>query len=351
MLQRGRLRHGRRRRRPLAADRFHVTTTTGGAPRVLAHMEDYLQTEFPDLKVWLTSTTEQWAVIAVQGPRARDILAPLVEGIDLSAAALAAHERARRRASAACRRGCSACQLHRRTRLRDQRAGRLRPRRLGGGLGAGRPLGAVAYGTEAMHVLRAEKGYIIVGQETDGTVTPDDVGLGWAVGKTKPDFVGKRSLARPDLVAAGRKQLVGLLTETPDACWRKARRSSPMADAADRHPCDRPCHLVLLERRRSAARSRWRWSRAAAAAWARRSTCRCRTAPIAVTIARSGLLRSRRSPPRWLTRSRALGARGPLGAHRRRVDRRSRRPRPASSSAAPRGGSRSRRGLRLRRCR
>ncbi len=66
----------------------HVTTTTGGAARVLAHMEDYLQTEFPDLKVWLTSTTEQWAVIAVQGPRARDIIAPLVEGIDMSGTAM-----------------------------------------------------------------------------------------------------------------------------------------------------------------------------------------------------------------------------------------------------------------------
>ena len=57
----------------LAPDRFHVTTTTGGAPRVLAHMEDYLQTEFTDLKVWLTSITEQWAVIAVQGPNAREM--------------------------------------------------------------------------------------------------------------------------------------------------------------------------------------------------------------------------------------------------------------------------------------
>ena len=65
----------------LAPDRFHVTTTTGGAPRVLAHMEDYLQTEFTDLKVWLTSTTEQWAAIAVQGPQARECVAPLVEGI------------------------------------------------------------------------------------------------------------------------------------------------------------------------------------------------------------------------------------------------------------------------------
>ena len=55
----------------LAPDRFHVTTTTGGAAGVLHHMEDYLQTEFPELRVWLTSITEQWAVIAVQGPRAR----------------------------------------------------------------------------------------------------------------------------------------------------------------------------------------------------------------------------------------------------------------------------------------
>lgn len=71
------------------------------------------------------------------------------------------------------------------------------------------------YGTEAMHVLRAEKGFIIVGQDTDGTLTPYDAGLEWAVGKKKADFVGKRSLSRPDIVAPGRKQLVGLLTDDP----------------------------------------------------------------------------------------------------------------------------------------
>ena len=79
----------------------------------------------------------------------------------------------------------------------------------------GRKFDAVAYGTEAMHVMRAEKGYIIIGQETDGTVTPDDLGLNWAIGKAKKDFVGKRSLIRPDMVVEGRKQLVGLLTENP----------------------------------------------------------------------------------------------------------------------------------------
>ena len=64
-------------------------------------------------------------------------------------------------------------------------------------------------------MLRAEKGFIIVGQDTDGTRTPFDMGLDWAVGKKKADFVGKRSLARPDMAAPGRKQFVGLLTEDP----------------------------------------------------------------------------------------------------------------------------------------
>ena len=88
----------------LTPDRFHVTTTTGGAPAVLAQMEDYLQTEFTDLKVWLTSTTEQWATIAVQGPKARDCVAPLVDGVDLANEALPIWPCARR-ASAAFRRG------------------------------------------------------------------------------------------------------------------------------------------------------------------------------------------------------------------------------------------------------
>jgi sarcosine oxidase subunit alpha len=80
---------------------------------------------------------------------------------------------------------------------------------------AGQAHGIAPYGTETMHVLRAEKGYIIVGQDTDGTLTPDDADLAWAVGKAKPDFVGKRSLTRPDVVKPDRKQLVGLLTKDP----------------------------------------------------------------------------------------------------------------------------------------
>jgi sarcosine oxidase subunit alpha len=81
----------------------------------------------------------------------------------------------------------------------------------------GAKYGITPYGTEAMHVLRAEKGYIITGQDTDGTVTPDDLGMGWIVSPSKPDFIGKRSLARADMTREGRKQLVGLLPDDPRA--------------------------------------------------------------------------------------------------------------------------------------
>lgn len=195
----------------IAEDRFHVTTTTGGAPRVLNMMEDYLQTEFPDLNVWLTSTSEQWAVIAVQGPKSRDIIAPFVEDVDLSTAAMP---------HMSVREG-KICGVP--TRLfRMSFTGEMGfevnvPADYGPSVwealwAEGRKYGICAYGTEAMHVLRAEKGYIIVGQDTDGTVTPHDAGLDWAIGKKKTDFVGIRGLSRPDLVASGRRQLVGLKT-------------------------------------------------------------------------------------------------------------------------------------------
>ncbi|CAN7660168.1 sarcosine oxidase subunit alpha [Rhizobium sp. LjRoot98] len=198
----------------MAEDRFHVTTTTGGAARVMNHMEDYLQTEFPHLNVWLTSATEQWAVIAVQGPKAREIIGPLVEGIDLSNDAFP---------HMSVREGkiCGVPTRLFRMSFTGETGFEVNvPADFGPAVWAAisertEALGGCAYGTEAMHILRAEKGYIIVGQDTDGTVTPDDASLGWAVGKRKADFVGIRGLRRPDLVADGRKQLVGLLTKDP----------------------------------------------------------------------------------------------------------------------------------------
>jgi sarcosine oxidase subunit alpha len=215
----------------LDENRFHATTTTGGAARVLAHMEDYLQTEWPDLQVWLTSTTEQWATIALQGPQARAILAPFAEGIDLSRGAFG-HMRLRegRIAGVPARvfRVSFTGELGYEINVPASR-GRAVWETL---WDAAHAQGACAYGTEAMHVLRAEKGYIIVGQETDGTVTPGDLGMVWAVAKSKNDFVGKRSLARIDIVKPDRPQLVGLLTDDPEFVPDEGAQIVPRADPA-----------------------------------------------------------------------------------------------------------------------
>ena len=221
----------------LATDRFHVTTTTGGAARVLGMMEDYLQTEWPQLSVWLTSTTEQWAVIAVQGPRAREVLAPLVSGIDLAPAALPHMGVARGQIA-------GAPLLLFRVSFSGELGFELNvPADYGRAVwelvhAAGASHGITPYGTETMHVLRAEKGYIIVGQETDGTATPDDAGLSWAIGKSKPDFVGKRALARAAMQAPDRKQLVGLLTADPQ---RVLEEGAQLTESAGQRP---PMRLI-----------------------------------------------------------------------------------------------------------
>lgn len=220
-----------------AEDRFHVTTTTGGAAGVLALMEDYLQTEWSDLLVWLTSTTEQWAVIAVQGPAARQVLQRLVEDIDLAADALPHMAVARGRI-------CGVPLLLFRVSFSGELGFEVNvPADFGRSVweaiyAAGQPHGMTPYGTETMHVLRAEKGYIIVGQDTDGTVTPDDVGLAWAIGQAKPDFVGKRSLERPAMRALERKQLVGLLTVDPQIVLEEGAQ---VVESPGQKP---PMHLI-----------------------------------------------------------------------------------------------------------
>ena len=198
----------------LAEDHFHMTTTTGGAARVLAWLENWLQTEWPELRVWCTSVTEQWATVTVTGPRAREVLRPLVEGVDLDPAAFPHMTfRTGRVAGVPARI------------FRISFTGELSFEvNVPAGYGlhvwealveAGRPHGLTVYGTETMHLLRAEKGYIIVGQDTDGTVTPFDLGMGWIVSRKKRDFVGRRSLFRSDMQRPDRKQLVGLRTEDP----------------------------------------------------------------------------------------------------------------------------------------
>ena len=203
-------------------------------------MEDYLQTEWPDLKVWLTSTTEQWAVIALQGPNARAVLAGLVD-IDLAAAALP-------HMSVAPGYICGVPMRLFRVSFTGELGFEVNvPADFGPAVweaiwDAGQAHGITPYGTETMHVLRAEKGYIIVGQDTDGTVTPDDAGLGWAIGKNKPDFVGKRSLARPAMTSPQRRQLVGLLTTDPQTVVEEG--TQVMAQAGARAPARALGHIT-----------------------------------------------------------------------------------------------------------
>jgi len=219
----------------IRTDRFHVTTTTGGAPRVLALMEDYRQTEWPELKVWLTSTTEQWAVIAVQGPNSRQVLEGLVEGLDISAAAWPHMSVGRGRI-------CGVPMLLFRVSFTGELGFEINvPADFGLSVweavhAAGQAHGITEYGTETMHVLRAEKGYIIVGQDTDGTVTPDDAGLSWAIGKSKADFVGKRSLERASMRSTDRKQLVGLRTKDPGVSLEEG--SQVAAKSGQKPPMD-----------------------------------------------------------------------------------------------------------------
>jgi sarcosine oxidase, subunit alpha len=177
---------------------------------VLDRFEEWLQTEWPDLRVYCTSVTEQWATVAVGGPRARDVVEAAGCDVDLAADAfpfMAWRDGTVAGVAARVARvsftGELSYELH-----VDGRHGAHVWEAV---MDAGAPFGITPYGTEAMHVLRAEKGYVIVGQDTDGTVTPDDLGMSWIVRRDESDFIGRRSLSRPDTSRSDRKQLVGLL--------------------------------------------------------------------------------------------------------------------------------------------
>ncbi|MEZ7003776.1 sarcosine oxidase subunit alpha family protein [Streptomyces sp. AD55] len=191
-------------------NRYFMTTTTGGAAGVLDWLEEWLQTEWPGLDVHCTSVTEQWSTVAVVGPRSRDVLTRLAPDLDLSNDAFPFM--AFRETTLASGIPARICRIS----FSGELAYEINVSAWYGLAvweqvhAAGHPYGITPYGTETMHVLRAEKGYIIVGQDTDGTVTPQDAGMSWVVSKRK-DFIGRRSHSRPDTVRTDRKHLVGLL--------------------------------------------------------------------------------------------------------------------------------------------
>ena len=200
----------------LGEGHYLVTTTTGNAALVLEWLEEWLQTEWPELRVYCTSVTEQWATLALAGPKARAILAAVAPDMAVDAASFPFMRVAHGVVAGVPARV-----------FRISFSGELGfeinvPWHHGLSVweavtAAGEPYDLAPYGTEAMHVLRAERGFVIVGQETDGTTTPQDLGMGRLVSGKKADFLGKRAWERADTRRADRKQLVGILTEDPQA--------------------------------------------------------------------------------------------------------------------------------------
>jgi len=185
-------------------------TTSGGADRIHAHMEEWLQTEWWDWKVWVVNVTEQLAQVAVVGPNARKLLEKL-GGMDVSA------ERLPFMAWADGTIGGIDCRAYRISFSGELSYEIAVPSNQGLAfwemlIDAGAEFGAMPYGTECLHIMRAEKGFIMIGDETDGTVIPQDLGLNWAISKKKDDFLGKRAQQRSYMDNPDRWQLVGLAT-------------------------------------------------------------------------------------------------------------------------------------------
>ncbi len=193
----------------LSEDTWLCHTTSGGADRIHAHMEEWLQTEWWDWKVHVANLTEQFAQVAIVGPRARAVLEKLGGDIDLSREALPFMQWREGKLGGFDARV-----------FRISFSGELSfevavPASQGRAfwdalLAAGTDEGIMAYGTEALHVMRAEKGFIMIGDETDGTVIPQDLGLSWAISRKKDDYMGKRAQQRSHMTDPERWQLVGL---------------------------------------------------------------------------------------------------------------------------------------------
>lgn len=231
----------------LSEHQFLMTTTTAAAATVMQELEFLLATAWPDLKVQLTSVTDQWAGQAVAGPKARDLLASVISDVDFASDAFPFM-------------GIRTGHLDGApvTIARLSFSGELAyeiftPAHYGRGvwdrfMEAGQAFGIEAYGTEALNVLRIEKGHV-THAEIDGRMTADDMGLGGLMSQKKP-FVGSVLAQRPALVADKRPQLVGLISKDGQALLTGAHLVS---NAVLQEPADSlghvtsPCYSVVKE--------------------------------------------------------------------------------------------------------
>ncbi|WP_027164511.1 sarcosine oxidase subunit alpha [Mesorhizobium sp. WSM3224] len=193
----------------LAEDHYFLTTTTAKAGLVMQHLEFCRQVLFPELDVQLTSVSDQWAQFSIAGPKARDLLKEIVDPAeDLSNEGFPFMG-----ARAVKLRGGLKARLFRISFSGEMAFEISVPARYGEAMArnlmiAGKPFGVTPYGTEALGVMRIEKGHV-AGPELNGTTTAADLGLGKMM-STKKDFIGRVMAGREALVAPNRQVVVGI---------------------------------------------------------------------------------------------------------------------------------------------
>ncbi len=195
----------------IAPDRYLLSPSSSHTAGVLSILEQWQQTEYPHLRVAFHDTTAAWATIAISGPRSRAVLATLDTDINVDDTALPHMSLAHGRILGVPGRIA-------RVSFTGERSYEIS---VPAGYGAAlwrhvTATGATPYGIETLSLLRAEKGFILIGTDTDGMTLPDDLGMPEPLRSKKEDFVGKRSLLTPDATRADRRQLVGLLPENPN---------------------------------------------------------------------------------------------------------------------------------------
>ncbi len=195
--------------------RWMISTSTGHADAVNQHMEKLLQTEFPDWQVMITTVTSQWNNATICGPRARDVMHALFTDIDLSPEAfpfMSFRDGTVAGFPARVVRVSFTGELSYEVNVAPRHMAALWDKVME----AGAPFDILPVGSESSHVLRVEKGFLSLGHEVDGTVDAYDLGMGWAMSKKKPDYLGKRSVHLRREAVGERRELVGILPEDPD---------------------------------------------------------------------------------------------------------------------------------------
>ncbi|MDH3695342.1 MAG: sarcosine oxidase subunit alpha family protein, partial [Gammaproteobacteria bacterium] len=195
----------------VSENEYYMTTTTANAGPVMAHLEYYAQTVWPELHVHLTSVSDQWAGLALAGPHARDVLAAAVDGADVSNDGLPFMGLIETTISDMPVRlfritfsGELAYEIHMPSDYGEAVWQAV--------LDAGQSWNIEPYGTEALSILRIEKGHVVAA-ELDGRTIPADFGFA-GMQKKESDFIGKRSLEREALQPERRKSFVGLISES-----------------------------------------------------------------------------------------------------------------------------------------